>query len=87
MYLRVKVGSSCHAPSGVRSQATLRDLAFFFFFFFFWKPTQVQGVVTLGFGAAVEVPESWLKSICGDFDSGQSDLEVIPVLRSPCYIN
>lgn len=37
----------------------------------------------------MEVQEAWLRSVCGDgeFGSGQSDLEVIPVLRSQCYIN
>lgn len=54
--------SPCHAPSGVWSQATLRDLALFFFFVLvFLKPAQVQGVVTVGFGATVEVPRGLAK--------------------------
>lgn len=60
VYLRVKVESPCHAPSGVWSQATLRDLALFFCSCFL-KPAQVQGVVTVGFGATVEVPRGLAK--------------------------
>lgn len=50
---------------------------------------QMQRVVTPGLGTTLKVQEAWLRSFCGDdeFSSGQSDMEVIPVLRSQCYIN
>lgn len=65
-------------------QTTLRGLAFFFFL-----SLHKCKVNTLGLGTTMEVQEAWLRSVCGDgeFGSGQSDLEVIPVLRSQCYIN
>lgn len=77
-------------------QTTTRRLSFFSFlffpFFFFFKveiAAQMQRVVTLGLGTTLKVQEAWLRSFCGDgeFGSGQSDMEVIPVLRSQCYIN